>query len=161
MEFTNAAPTAKLSQTGSKKGWQAMPYSTNVNIGMFLVVLLGLLLAQPSPAEDSGLKGTTKVRIVGGMAGSKPKEKVTRVKFAVAPVIEGNPAYQMAVSVTSNDDGSYAVALPAGRYWIGPLAKARDPQNYMPGAVAVVEQFVVVQEHAWTLVDVLEIGNAP
>jgi hypothetical protein len=31
----------------------------------------------------------------------------------------------------------------------------------MPGAVAVVEQIVVVQEQAWTHLDVLEIGNAP
>ena len=138
-----------------------MSYWKNLNIGMFLVVSLGLLLAQPSPAEDAGIKGTTKVRVGGGRFGNKPKEKVTRVEFAVAPFVEGKPDYHNAISVTSNDDGSYAVSLPAGKYWIGPLAKAHDPQNYLPGAVAVVEQVVVVQEHTWTLVDVLEIGNAP
>jgi hypothetical protein len=138
-----------------------MPYSTNANIAVFLVASLGLLLAQPSPAEDAGIKGTTKVRVGGGRFGNKPKDKVMRVEFAVAPFIEVKPAYHSAISVTSNDDGSYAVSLPAGKYWIGPLAKAHDPQNYLPGAVAVVEQVVVVQEHTWTLVDVLEIGNAP
>ena len=45
--------------------------------------------------------------------------------------------------------------------WIGPPAKARAPENFMPGAVAVVEQIVVVQEQAWTHLGVLEIGNAP
>ena len=64
-------------------------------------------------------------------------------------------------SLASNDDGSYALSLPAGKYWIGPPAKARAPENYMPGAVAVVERTVVVQEQARTHLDVLEIGNAP
>jgi len=138
-----------------------MAYSTNITIGMFLVVSLGLLLAQPSPAEDAGIKGTTKVSVGGGAFGNKSKQKVTRVQFAVAPFGGAKPDYDRAISVTSNDDGSYAVSLPAGKYWIGPLAKAHDPQNYLPGAVAVVEQIVVVQERSWTLVDVLEIGNAP
>jgi len=81
-----------------------MSYWKNLNIGMFLVVSLGLLLAQPSPAEDAGIKGTTKVRMGGGRFGNKPREKITRVEFAVAPFVEGKPDYHSAISVTSNDD---------------------------------------------------------
>jgi hypothetical protein len=138
----------------------------NVKMEVFSLGFLCLLFAQPlaveaSSVDASGLKGTTKLRVSGGAAGSKPKEKVMSVAFAIAPVAEGKPAYQQAVFVTSNDDGSYAVSLTPGKYWVGPPAKARAPENYMPGAVAVVEQIVVVQEQAWTHLDVLEIGNAP
>ena len=88
--------------------------------------------------SSSSLKGTTTYRVSGGAAGSK-----------------------RAVFVTSNDDGSYTVSPPAGKYWIGSPAKARGPTNYMLGAAEVVEQVVVVQEQAWTDVNVLELGNAP
>jgi hypothetical protein len=129
-----------------------------------MVLSLGflcLMFAQALPAEVSGLKGTTTHRVSGGAAGSKPKEKVMRVTFAVAPIVDNKPAYERAVFVTSNDDGSYSVSLPAGKYWIGSPAKARGPESYMPGAVEVVEQVVVVQEQTWTDVNVLEVGYAP
>ena len=131
------------------------------SLGFLCLVFAQSLAVEASGVDASGLKGTTKYRISGGAAGSKPKEKVMSVTFAIAPVVEDKPAYQQAVYVTSNDDGSYAVSLPPGKYWIGPPAKARAPENYLPGAIAVVERIVVVQEQAWTQLDVLQIGNAP
>ena len=143
-----------------------MAYPMNVKMNMFSLGFLCLMFAQlfaveASGVDTSGLAGTTRFRVSGGAAGSKPKEKVMSVAFAIAPVVDDKPAYQQAVFVTSKDDGSYAVSLPPGKYWIGSPAKAHDPENFMPGAVAVVEQRVVVQEQAWTHLDVLAIGNAP
>jgi len=38
-----------------------------------------------------------------------------QLTFAVAPIVGDQPAYRQAVFVTSDDDGSYAVSLPAGK----------------------------------------------
>jgi len=101
------------------------------------------------------------MRVVGGAAGSKPVEKVGRVTFALAPVVEGKPAYAEAIFVTAGDDGSYAVSLAPGKYWIGPPARARDPHHYIPRSGAVAEQVVTVIPQDWTHLDVIEVRWAP
>jgi hypothetical protein len=125
-------------------------------------ILLCLALAPPIlSASPPGLKGTAKVRVVGGAAGSKPVEKLGRVTFAVAPVVDGKTIYAEAIFVTANDNGSYVISLAPGKYWIGPPAKARDPRHYIPRSGAVVEQVVTVTAQDWTHLDVIEIGWAP
>jgi hypothetical protein len=70
-----------------------------------------------------------KVRVFGGVAGSKPIETVGRVTFAVAPVVEGKPAYADAIFVTAGDDGSYAVSLAAGKYFLNAIGPDANGEN--------------------------------
>jgi len=128
-----------------------------ISEGLLWLALAPLFLG----ASPTGLKGTAKVRVLGGVAGSKPVEKVGRVTFAVAPVVEEQPAYAEAVFVTAGEDGSYAISLPPGKYWIGSPAKARDPQHYVPRSGAIGEQVVTVSGQDWTHLDVVEIWWAP
>ena len=128
-----------------------------VSIGLLGVALVPVILGASPP----GLKGTAKVRVFGGVAGSKPVEKVGRVTFAVAPVVDGKPAYAEAIFVTANDDGSYLVSLAPGQYWIGPPAKARDPRHYIPRSAAIAEQLVTVTAEDWTHLDLIEVGRGP
>jgi hypothetical protein len=65
------------------------------------------------------------------------------------------------IFVKSDTQGKYEVALPPGRYWIGPKAKALDPRNDRPDAVTFSERVIVVQDGSFTDVDVLEEGYAP
>jgi hypothetical protein len=136
---------------------------TAQNMIVFCRGLLCLILAQPltGAASPPGLKGTTTFRVTGGAAGSKPSEKVMSVEFAVAPMVEGRPAYPRALFVTSDADGSYAVSLAPGKYWIGPPSKARNPEHYTPEVGRVVEQVVLVQKEGWTHVDVVKMVAAP
>jgi hypothetical protein len=76
--------------------------------------------------------------------------------------MEGDrPTYQNAIFVKSDKQGKYEVALPPGRYWIGPKAKALNPANYRPGAVVLPEKEAVVKEGVFTQLDLVEVGYAP
>ena len=58
-------------------------------------------------------------------------------------------------------EGNYEVALPPGKYWIGPKAEALDPVNYCPGAMVLLEQVTGVKEGECTRIDLVEVGYAP
>jgi len=82
------------------------------------------------------------------------------VEFAIAPLLDDHPQYRNAIFVKSDPQGKYEVALPPGRYWVGPRAKALDPENYKPAAVTVSEEVVVVRD-GFTELDLVAIGYAP
>ena len=123
-----------------------------------LSLALALACAGDSPP---GLKGTTIFRVTGGAAGHKPTNQVMRIPFAIAPVRDDKPEYGRALFCTSDTHGSYTVSLTTGKYWIGPPAKARDPEHYNRWAGAqVVEQIVVVGKQGWTHLDIVEVVEA-
>jgi hypothetical protein len=82
------------------------------------------------------------------------------MEFAIAPIRDDQPEYENAIFVKSDPHGRYEVALPPGRYWVGPKAKALDPENYQPAAVMFPEEVVVVRE-GFAELDLLEMGYAP
>src|SRR5712692_2759738 len=86
-------------------------------------------------AYNSGLKGTTSSIVMGGVPGGQATGRPTSIEFAIAPIEGDKPAYDKAIFVESDRQGKYEVALPPGKYWIGPKAKALDPVHYRPGAV--------------------------
>ena len=140
-------------------------------VGMALPIFFALTIVGPlhpdSDAQqtivhkESGLKGTTISRVVGGVPGGPTTETRTSVEFAIAPIEGGKISYRKAIFVTSEGDGQYRVVLPPGSYWIGAKSKAMHPTNYRPGAKVFAEQEVVVKEGEFTEVDLLEIGYAP
>jgi hypothetical protein len=117
--------------------------------------------AETKALKASGLRGITSSMVRSGVPGGPTTGGPTSVEFAVAPMQGDSPAYQNAIFVKSDKQGKYEVALPPGRYWIGPKAKALDPKNYRPHAVMFFEKVVVVQEGSFTEVDLLEEGYAP
>ena len=112
-------------------------------------------------ANKSGLKGTTSAIVRSGRPGGQTTGGPRSVEFAIAPVEADRPAYHKAIFVKSDQQGNYEVALPPGKYWIGPKAKALDPVNYRPGAMEVSEQVTVVKEGEFTRIDLVEVGYAP
>ncbi len=78
------------------------------------------------------------------------------------PIEGDSPAYEKAIFVTSEADGTYKVVLPPGKYWIGPKGKAVDPVNYVVRASGVFsEKVAVVKEGAFTQIDLSLVGAAP
>jgi len=122
-----------------------------------------LAMEAPSPgtAVNSGLEGTTRSVVVGGMRGGRTTGGLTSVEFAIAPIEGGRPAYDKAIFVKSDRDGRYRVDLPPGRYWIGPKAKALDPVQYRPQATVFREEEALVTEGTFSRVDLSEVGYAP
>src|SRR5438445_2754409 len=108
--------------------------------------------------KESGLKGTTSSKVVGGIPNRQPTERRSSLEFAIAPIEGGNIAYQKAIFVTSDSQGQYRIVLPPVSYWIGPKAKAMNPTNYRPRAKGFAAKEVVVVEGAFTEVDLLEVG---
>jgi len=117
--------------------------------------------ADPGNAMNSGLEGTTRSMVMGGMRGSRPTGGPTSMEFAIAPIEGSGPAYDKVVFVKSDREGKYRVGLPQGRYWIGPKAKALDPVRYRPQATVFREQEATVMEGTFTHLDLSEVGYAP
>jgi len=84
-----------------------------MNMGVISQGLLCLVLAQPLAVEAAppGLKGTTTFSVTGGAAGSIDTKKATSIEFAVAPMVEGKPAYPRARFVRSDADGSNVASV--------------------------------------------------
>ena len=112
-------------------------------------------------ADQSGLKGTTSAIVRSGIPGGQTTGGPRSIEFAIAPIEEDRPAYHKAIFVKSNQQGNYEVALPPGKYWIGPKAKALDSVNYRPGTMMLSEQVTVVKEGEFTRIDLVEAGYAP
>ena len=98
---------------------------------------------------------------MSGVPGGQTTGRPSSIEFAIAPLDGEQPVYDQAIFVTSDPQGQYEVALPPGRYWIGPQAKARNPTTYRPGAMEVPEEMVVVQEGEISQLDLVAVGYAP
>jgi hypothetical protein len=112
-------------------------------------------------ADKSGLKGMTSSIVRSGIPDGQTTGGPRSVEFVIAPIEGDRPAYHKAIFVKSDQQGNYEVALPPGKYWIGPKAKALDPVNYRPGAMVLSEQVTVVKEGEFTRIDLVEVGYAP
>jgi hypothetical protein len=112
-------------------------------------------------ASNSGINGTTSSMVQSGMRGGPTTGGPTSIEFAIAPFEGNQPAYHQAIFIKSGQQGNYEVALPPGKYWIGPKARALDPMNYVPGPMSFSEKVVVVTEGAFTHIDLSEVGYAP
>ena len=128
---------------------------------VFLVTLVLLMCPHASQAYSSGLEGTTHSTVMSGVPGGQPTGGPASMEFAIAPVEDGKPTYGKAIVVRSDREGKYKVALPPGRYWIGPKAKALDPAHYRPRAVVFRELEAVVTEGTFTRLDLSQVGYAP
>jgi len=112
------------------------------------------------PSKGSGLRGITRSMVRSGIPGGPTTGGPASVEFAIAPLQDDHAEFQNAIFVTSSSQGKYEVALPPGRYWVGPKAKALDPENFRPSAMTLSEEVVVVRE-SFTELDLLEMGYAP
>jgi hypothetical protein len=109
----------------------------------------------------SGIEGTTIAVVMSGIPGG-PRQVVRKaLEFAIAPIEEEQPMYHLAQFVTSDEHGDFAIRLAPGRYWIGPKAKAIDPQNYFPTVCVFQEQIVNVRADAITKSDLTQECFAP
>jgi len=129
------------------------------------VAVVALLAATSFAAETgvskaSGLRGTTRSLIRSGMPGRPTTGGPASVEFAIVPMQDDRPEFQNAIFVTSDAQGKYEVALPPGRYWVGPKAKALDPQNYQPVAATLSEEIIDVRE-GFVELDLVEMSYAP
>lgn len=95
------------------------------------------------------------------MPGGETTKDLAAIEFAIAPVQATEPVYGEAMLVKSDAQGMFEVALAPGSYWIGPQAKALDPGQYVPGAEQLPEIIVVVEEGAFTSVELVLTGYAP
>ena len=114
-----------------------------------------------SDANNSGLTGITKAITISGVPGGQNTERAVSMEFAIARVENGKPAYHKAVFVRSDQSGQYKIALMPGTYWIGPKAKALDPEGYVPTDVSFSERIVVVREGVFTQIQLSEVRYAP
>jgi hypothetical protein len=112
-------------------------------------------------AGRSGFTGTMSIRVMSGVPGGQTTGRPSSIEFAIAPLDGEQPVYDKAIFITSDPQGQYEVALPPGRYWIGPKAKARNPTASRPGAMEVPKERVVVQEGDLTQLDLVAVGYAP
>jgi hypothetical protein len=135
----------------------------------FIVISMGarcMSTPTPNPPQatrdgNSGIKGTTRSRVISGVPRGPTKGGLVSVEFAIAPVEADKPLYDRARFVTSDARGQFEVGLPPGTYWIGPKAKALDPRNYTPGAVVFSEMVVTVKEGTFFSVELVETGYRP
>jgi hypothetical protein len=129
-----------------------------------MVMTLGVLLlsqGQAGSGSGGGLEGTTRSLVVSGVRGGGATGGPASLEFAVAPIEGAGPAYHRAIFVTSDAQGRFTLALPPGRYWIGPKAKALDPVHYRPTTAVFQEREAIVAPNAFTNVDLVETGYAP
>jgi hypothetical protein len=113
---------------------------------------------------NSGLQGRTIVRVYSGAEGGKTIERTSSMEFAVVPIEDDSPVYSKATFVKSNEQGMFKVALPPGRYWIGPKAKAVDPEHLERSTrspLVFIEQFATVNAGIFTQVEVLQEAYTP
>jgi hypothetical protein len=110
--------------------------------------------------QKSGLTGTTTMVVKSGLPGGDATKSLQSLEFAVAPIQDDMPIYKKAMIVKSDSKGHYAIALPPGPYWIGPKAKALDPEHYHP-TTTFTEVTVVVKTGEVSRVDLVETAYAP
>jgi hypothetical protein len=102
--------------------------------------------------------------VMSGAEGGGTTEQAYSMEFAIAPVEDDSPVYSKAVFIKSDEQGKYEIALPPGKYWIGPKAKALDPKRYeetVRGPLVLSEKVVVVIQGSYTNIDVIQVGSAP
>lgn len=110
---------------------------------------------------NSGISGTTRYLVISGAPGGPTTGGPASIEFAIAPVEAGEPVYDKAIFVKSDAQGMFQVELAPGTYWLGPKAKALDPEQYVPGAEEFTETVVVVEAGAYTAVELVQTGYAP
>jgi hypothetical protein len=69
-------------------------------------------------------------------SGGKNENKTggpSAIAFAGAPIESDEPVYNKAKHVKSGPDGSFKVALPLGKYWVGMKEVALDPIFFSQG----------------------------
>jgi hypothetical protein len=109
---------------------------------------------------NSGLKGVTSTFVASGVPGGGMEGGPASIEFAIAPVKDDGPEFSQAIFVTSDEQGKYEVALPVGKYWIGPKDKALNPETFYP-TVSFTEVITDVTEGVFTEVDLTRIAYAP
>ncbi len=87
------------------------------------------------------------------------------MEFAVVPIDGETAEFSAAKYVKSDQDGTFQVILPAGKYRIVSKEKALNPDKFRRmrrrPPIMVVEKTVFVQAGAFTDVDVVHSGEAP
>jgi hypothetical protein len=140
----------------------------------FIYLLLAVAVLAKAPqalgnrndngSDNSGLKGKTISIVYGGAEHARAIERTYSMEFAIAPVDDGNPVYEKAILVKSDEQGKFEVALPPGKYWIGPKKKALDQKSFessAKGPMIFREKVVAVKKDGFTHVDVILEGYAP
>jgi hypothetical protein len=118
-------------------------------------------MKDPVQRSDSGLEGTTHLKIVSGVPGGRTSVRPASIELAIAPVENDKPSYSRSIFIKSDEQGKFKVSLSPGKYWLGPKAKALDPNNYVPGSFSVSEETVVVEQGRFTKIDLFQLGYAP
>jgi len=118
-------------------------------------------LRTSTPDGNSGIEGITRSFTVSGVPGGETTGGPASLEFAIAPVESGEPVYERAIFVTSNESGVFRVQLSPGLYWLGPKGKALDPMGYSAGAVAFSEMTVEVDAGGFSFVELSLTGYAP
>jgi hypothetical protein len=111
--------------------------------------------------ENSGIKGVTSSFIASGVPGGSLDGGPSSIEFAIAPVKDDRPEYRKVIFITSDERGKFEVALPSGKYWIGPKEKALDPETFDPGIVSFSEVITDVREGFFTEVELTQIAYTP
>lgn len=133
---------------------------SKVFVAVMSLLTVASVAAGKEVAKASGLRGTTSSMVASGRPGKPPTGGPASLEFAIAPMHDDRPAFQNAIFVRSDAQGKYEVALPPGRYWVGPKAKALDPQHYQPGATTFSEDIIVVRD-GFVQLDLVEMSYAP
>jgi hypothetical protein len=136
--------------------------------GCMVVVMLTMAMATcmasmrqtDAQRQKSGLTGTTTMVVNSGLPGGNATKSLQSLEFAVAPIQDDMPVYKKSMIVKSDSQGQYAIALPPGLYWIGPKAKALDPEHYHP-TTTFTEVTVAVKTGEVSRVDLVETAYAP
>ena len=62
---------------------------------------------------------TTFSKVIGGVPDLESQQVLVSIEFALAPMGNGSPLLEQAVTVTSDQEGRLEIALCPGKYWIG------------------------------------------
>lgn len=124
-------------------------------------------LAQAGGAtqENSGLRGRTIVIVGSGAKYGRASKRILSMEFAVVPIDGETTKFSAAKYVISDQDGTFQIILPPGKYRIVSKRKALNPDKFRRmrrrPPLMVVEKTVFVQAGAFTDVDVVHSGQAP
>ena len=115
--------------------------------------------------ENSGLRGRTIVIVGSGAEYGVASKRILSMEFAVVPIDGETTKFSAAKYVISDQDGTFQVILPPGKYRIVSKEKAQNPDKFSRirtrPPITVVEKTVFVQAGAFTDVDVVHSGEAP
>ena len=121
--------------------------------------------ADGATQENSGLRGRTIVIVGSGAENGVASKRILSMEFAVAPVDDETINFSTAKYVKSDQDGTFQVILPPGKYRIVSKEKALDPEKFSRmrrrPPLMIVEKTVFVQAGAFIDVDVVHSGEAP